>query len=399
MRIAVFVKGTIFHSVYGGLETQNQVLCEGLAKNGHDVTIFTPQRDYAGECDRIHSGIRYIFVPCVYKMGRFFGFFGFSDKNNWVNKSHEAFNSLYDVKAFDLVISQSTAGIGVVKRKKNYDFKSIMVAHGSIISEYRTYLLELKDFSFKKLLKLVPNTGYALKNFFTRQRDCVHGVDKVITVSNFVKDALIEETYAMADKFVVINNGIQSPDINIRDKKASLNVLFSGRLEYSKGVLLLIKSFADVVKYNPNVKLIIAGDGPLKKDLELLTTDLGIATNVNILGWLNKESLSSIYETCSILVLPTLRIEGFPMSIIEAMSYGLVVVASDIGGSRDAIINEKTGFLVTSGDIDQLTTTLKQLLSNSESLSELMTSSRQHYDSNFTSEIMINKYMDLINNL
>lgn len=399
MRISVFVKGTIFHPTHGGLETQNQVLCEGLVSSGHDVIIFTPQKDYSGDLDLMHNGIRYIFVPCIYKMGRFFGFFGFSDKQNWVNRSYEEFLKLDEEKHFDVVISQSTAGVGVIKRKEQHSFKSIMVAHGSIISEYRTYLLELRSFSLKKLFKLIPNTGYALKNFFTRQRECVLGANKVVAVSSFVRQVLLDETYAPEEKFVVINNGIQSSDLSVADRSVSKTMLFSGRLEYSKGVVPLMHVFSSLVASHPDARLIIAGDGPMKKDMELLAQNLGIAGNVEFLGWVTKDQIVKASKRSSILVLPTLRIEGFPMSIIEAMAEGLVVVASDIGGSKDAIINGSTGYLVKPGDKAVLLQVLTELVTNTAKLQQMMIASRKHFETNFTSEIMVQKYLKVINEL
>jgi glycosyltransferase involved in cell wall biosynthesis len=399
VRISVFVKGTIFHPTHGGLEIQNQVLCEGLLSSGYDVTIFTPQKDYNGNLDLIHNGIRYIFVPCIYKMGRFFGFFGFSDKQNWVNRSYEEFVKLDKEKHFEVVISQSTAGVGVIKRKEQHLFKSIMVAHGSIISEYRTYLLELRSFSLKKLVKLVPNTGYALKNFFTRQRECVLGADKVVAVSSFVKQVLLDETYAPEEKFVVINNGIQSNDLSVVQKTVNKTMLFSGRLEYSKGVVPLLHVFGSLVINHPDAQLIVAGDGPMKKDMELLAQDLGIKDNVEFLGWVSKDQIVKASARSSILVLPTLRIEGFPMSIIEAMAEGLVVVASDIGGSKDAIINGSTGYLVKPGDKVGLLQILTELITNDEKLKQMMIASRQHFETNFTSKTMVQKYLKVIKEL
>lgn len=399
MRISVFVKGTIFHAVHGGLETQNQVLCEGLSENGHEVVIFTPQKDYAGNLDQLHNGIRYIFVPCVYKMGRFFGFFGFSDKNNWVNRSYEEFVKLDTEKNFDIVISQSTAGVGIIKRKANHNFKSLMVAHGSIISEYRTYLLELKSLSPKKILKLIPNTGYALKNFFTRQRECVLGVERVVAVSTFVRQALLDETYASEEKIVVINNGIKTPDISVDRKEANQTLLFSGRLEYSKGVLLLLQVFKTLALKYPNARLLIAGDGPMRTQMQTFVAENKLTERVDFLGWVTKDQVAKACERSNILVLPTIRIEGFPMSIVEAMAAGLVVVASDIGGSKDAIVDSQTGFLVKPGSAIELEEALSTLLSDEVKLKHFMVSSQNHFASHFTDTIMVAKYLEVINSL
>ncbi|MBU0649740.1 glycosyltransferase, partial [Patescibacteria group bacterium] len=111
MRIAVFIKSTTFNAGYGGLETQNKVLCEGLAERGHEVVVFSPAKDgkYATQTQ---DNVTYVFVPCVYRM-----LFASLNKNNWYHKSYQEFIKHHNQKPFDAAISQSSAGLGLIKRK------------------------------------------------------------------------------------------------------------------------------------------------------------------------------------------------------------------------------------------------------------------------------------------
>jgi glycosyltransferase involved in cell wall biosynthesis len=398
VRIAVFVKGTIFHAQYGGLETQNQALCEGLAEKGHQIHIFSPKKELLFAHKSINS-IEYHFIESKFKMGMIFGFFGFLDKNNWVNRSYEEFFKINSKDKFDVVISQSTAGIGIIKRKSNHDFKSLMVAHGSILSEYKTYLKEFNLAKPAKYMLLVKNTAFALKNFFTRQRECVLNANHVVTVSNYVKKALVEETFAPEKKFTVIHNGIQKPEVDVSTKNYSNSLFFAGRLEKSKGVHIMLKALKSIFELYPDTKVIIAGKGPEEENLKKLANELGLFQKVQFVGWVQKDELAKIYQDSSILVLPTIRVEGFPMSLVEASAYGLVLIASDIGGNSDAVLNDKTGYLTIPGDASDLSAKITKVLENPTFARTLGNESRKHFEENFTRDIMISKYISVLENL
>lgn len=398
MNIAVFVKGTIFHAQYGGLETQNQALCEGLVEQKHIVHIFSPQKDLS-ITHKNFNNIEYHFVESKFKMGMILGFFGFMDKKNWVNRSYEEFVTIDKKIGFDVVISQSTAGIGIIKRKQNHNFKSLMVAHGSILSEYKTYL---KEFNAKKpanYVLLVKNSAFAVKNFFTRQRECVLGVNHVVTVSNFVKKALIDETFAPEKKFTVIHNGIPNPNIDVFSKKYTKSIFFAGRLEKSKGVDILLKALKPICEEHSSVRVVIAGKGPEEQNLRDFAKNLGISRNVDFAGWIQKDELEQFYKNSSILVLPTIRVEGFPMSLVEGSAYGLVLVASDIGGNSDAVQNGQNGYLIKPADTLALSLKLQDLLNDAVQMQKMGHESRKYFEEHFTRDIMISSYISVIENL
>src|SRR4030065_994231 len=132
MRIAVMAKKTTFHKGFGGLETQNKALCEGLSAKGHIVTIFSPVYEL-DKNEIIENNVRYVFVKCVYRMGPVFGFFGTIQKSNWINRSVEEFTKIHEKEKFDIVLAQSSTGLGIIKNKKKLNIKVISIAHGTII--------------------------------------------------------------------------------------------------------------------------------------------------------------------------------------------------------------------------------------------------------------------------
>ena len=143
MNIAVFIKRTTFHKGHGGLETQNKVLCEGLRKKGHTITVFSPKWNLdLNEANE--SGIKYIFVECVYRMGPVFGFFGTLQKENWINRSVEEFSTQHNKQSFDLVLAQSSTGLGVIKRKTSHSLNPVpcVIYDPASEGEYQNVLKE-----------------------------------------------------------------------------------------------------------------------------------------------------------------------------------------------------------------------------------------------------------------
>ena len=92
---------------------QNLVLCEGLVSRGHSVTVFSPKLDVMKESESA-NGVEYVFVDCSF---RSLGGFAFWDKNNWVNKSVARFEAINKKKKFDVVLGQSSAALGIIRKK------------------------------------------------------------------------------------------------------------------------------------------------------------------------------------------------------------------------------------------------------------------------------------------
>ncbi len=384
MKIAVFIKKTTFQAGYGGLETQNKVLCEYLVKNGHEVTVFAPMWDFE-DTKREESGVTYIFVKSVYRL-----LFAFS-KTSWENQSYNAFMSLHAQNNFDLVVSQSSAAIGVIKRKNSINIPIVSIVHGSIVGEmqsfYQSFVISKK--SFGTLWLFIKNTGFSLYNFFTRQRLFIHGSNKVICVSNFVKRSLIEETFDVADKFVVIYNSLvetshqkhASKEIETPFEK---KVIYIGQISKQKGSDILYRLACDQ-KFS-NVQFHLIGSGDLYEELFEKAQENNLVEKFVLHGQLSYNLTQQfLYEGhFDAFVFPTRRKEGLPMVLIEALSAGIPIVAFDCGGVEDTIEDGKTGYLVNAGKIDMLEDKLLEILNNSKLRGDMSEASillaRQKFD-------------------
>ncbi len=133
-----------------------------------------------------------------------------------------------------------------------------------------------------------------------------------------------------------------------------------GRLSMEKGLDILLKAGALVISDHPDMKIVIAGDGPERAKLGRLTRDLDIEANVTFLGEIPHEGVPSALAAFDIFAMPS-RAEGFGVAAIEAAAMGVPVVGSDVHGIPDVVDQGRTGLLVPPGDEQALARSIARL--------------------------------------
>ena len=148
-------------------------------------------------------------------------------------------------------------------------------------------------------------------------------------------------------------------------------VLFVGRLVEWKGIDTLIRSVSGVRSKIPEAELFIVGEGPLLESLQNLVHGLNLEKTVHFCGRVPERELVRLYNSASVLVLPSrpyngLVMEGLGVVLLEAMSHGVPVIGSNIGGITDIIEDGKNGFLFTGDSDKELTEKIIRLFSDEE---------------------------------
>ncbi len=204
----------------------------------------------------------------------------------------------------------------------------------------------------------------ALKRGELRQADAVTAVTGAI-VDTLVRDYAIER-----GRVVIIPNGADTPDPEHEQAEARkwrerflpmpLKPLWvvAGRLEEQKGHDVLFQALARVVKNNLDFTLAVAGEGSRRSWLESQSLSLGLAPRVQFVGQL--EDVGGLLSAADAVLIPS-RWEGLPLVLLEAMARGRPIVASAVGGVRDAIEDGVHGTLVPPGDVEALAEALEQL--------------------------------------
>ncbi|MEZ4114027.1 MAG: glycosyltransferase family 4 protein [Candidatus Paceibacterota bacterium] len=210
--------------------------------------------------------------------------------------------------------------------------------------------------------------------------------DKVICVSNYDQNIGINSGVINKKSSIVIHNGVVVPEIseNIDDK---INIIFVGRLAPPKRQDIFLKTISLLssdIKNKINVEIL--GDGLKRKDIENLCQNLGLQDLTSIES-IPTEFMGQKYFHADILVLIS-DYEAFPMVIIEAMSYGVPVVTSSVGGIPE-VVDSSVGLLIKKNTPEDFANALESLVLNSEERKQKGINARERIQANFTLEKML----------
>jgi glycosyltransferase involved in cell wall biosynthesis len=183
-------------------------------------------------------------------------------------------------------------------------------------------------------------------------------VDRNVAVSRFVARGVEEIARLPPGAVRVIHNGVPDAATSARPRLAPGPTIGSvGRLSPEKGQDVFVRALRDL----PDVTGVLIGDGPSRGALEALADRIGVAQRLIVTGW--QEDPRPWLAALDVFVLPS-RLEGLPLAAIEAMLASRAVVASDVGGLPEVVVDGQTGFLVPPGDAAALVATLRSLLAD-----------------------------------
>jgi glycosyltransferase involved in cell wall biosynthesis len=222
--------------------------------------------------------------------------------------------------------------------------------------------------------------------------------NKIICVSDSVKRYLIDSQKCPEDKLIVIHNGVPKKDILMDKNKfreslgltADDMVITSvASLFENKGHKILLQAIHALKNKYERIKCLIVGAGPLEEDLKKQSKALGLENTVIFLGV--RDDVPNILTASDIFTLTSIDREGHPVSILEAMAYGTVVVASQIGGVGEIITHNENGLLVAPANVDLLAGALGGLISDMGLRTRLKESADKSYREKFDIKFMVDK--------
>jgi len=197
-------------------------------------------------------------------------------------------------------------------------------------------------------------------------RFLVASADAVIAPSRaFLADCLSVLPQA-ATKGVVVHNGIDFGELGRADDAMATAhwqpyLLCIAAHNEKKALDVLLKAFAQVVRTQPSLRLLLVGDGPLRQQHEDLARSLSLEQRVDFLGWRGRPEIARLLRDCALFVLPS-RSEPFGMVVAEALASHKAVVASAVGGISEIIESGRNGLLVQPDDPDALARALVTVL-------------------------------------
>lgn len=259
-------------------------------------------------------------------------------------------NAVDAIKA-DIYEAHTVSGYGFLKalRKHGINKPFIQTVHGVLADEYAqslqrgspTFRAKLANLAMWKLSKLEEKSA---KN-----------ATLITTVSKYSSKKMIQFYGVDKAKIRVAPNGVDierfkptktnekiKQQIGLDNKPC---VLFVGRLIPRKGLPFLIKAAKHIIKENNQTMFVIVGDGPLKNNLRTHLEKSNLSTNFIFLGDVHESALPALYNCADVFALPSIQ-EGQGIALLEAQATAKPVVAFNVGGVSEAVLDKETGLLV-----------------------------------------------------
>ncbi|MFQ5771088.1 MAG: glycosyltransferase, partial [bacterium] len=208
-------------------------------------------------------------------------------------------------------------------------------------------------------------------------RFAMNFVDKVVAVSNEIKESLMHRRGLPEEMIHVIHYGVDlekfssngtlnnyKQELGLRDGELTVAVI--ARLEEVKGHKYFIQAFQQLAEKYKNVATIFVGQGSQMANLERMVQKSGLNGRIRFLGI--REDICEILNVIDICVLPSIAGEGLPNVILEAMACEKMVIATTVGGTPEVIKHGENGFLIPPKDVTALVKTLDKVLSEREQI-------------------------------
>jgi glycosyltransferase involved in cell wall biosynthesis len=247
------------------------------------------------------------------------------------------------------------------------------------------------------------------RNFYLLlERLAAQWCDIIIATSASERDQLVRWKIMPASKIVVIENGIEPMPLPTPQTKQALRTHYQisndscviatlGRVTAQKNPVMFIQAAAQVAKQYPQTSFVWIGGGELLEQMQVLARSLGIADRCRFLG--HQDNGRELLGMADIFWLPS-AYEGFSFALLEAMALGLPIIATDVVGNRDALIQGQSGLLIPPNDVEALVAATAKLLAQPTFAESLGRGARTRLLTHFTLQQTLQRtsqlYLDLV---
>lgn len=254
---------------------------------------------------------------------------------------------------------------------KLFSIKDIIHLHGS---EFEKWYMELDENKKKKVKELLLTS------------------DNFIVLGEKWNKAI--KNIESRTKTLILNNSVHIPEETTYWNQSTFNILFLGVLIERKGVIDLLKAVKEISKKidSKEIHFIIAGTGKQEDALKKYCIEEGINEYVEFKGWIECDTKIDLLKHSQLLVLPSYN-EGLPVAILEAISYGLPIIATDVGDIHSAVKNGENGYLIRPGDYIALSEQILSITDNEALFEKFSMNSRKLAENDFSDEVFFSKIL------
>ena len=298
--------------------------------------------------------------------------------------------------------------IGKLVKKLMTDAIDIVHIHMSYKgSFFRKYIVAKVCKIFKKKVVLHLH-GSEFKLFYDKSNKIIQKLiinlfekcDCTIVLGDYWKECILE--IAPNARVEIFNNSINIPNSKVSRPDETINVLFLGVLIKRKGIYDLLEVIRQLsqegILKEKNIKFIFGGDGKEYDAIKQKVYDYELVDYVELMGWVDSKLKNELLQKAHLFVLPSYN-EGLPMAILEAMSYGIPVVSTNVGSIKEVVIYSYTGYLVNPGNQEELKNSILNCLADSLHWEEMSRNCIEIIEKNFNEIRYFEKVEDLYYNL
>ena len=376
----ILLLSQFFSTTRGGGEYVFSILAKMLVKNGHNVWIITNKiKD-----ESYDKNLNIIFIkPIITYQGGLPP--TFSDNIRYVVNAVIAGSKIIKKNNIDIIHSNNfSPALAGSFLSRLFSIPHVMTVHDIFSLCGKNYWKKWGDQAN------VSKINVMLAPFFEKlmvklKHKCVH------TVSNATREDLLK--FGEKRPIHVIHNSIDTSPI-LDEVVNPLQFVYVGRLVFYKNLEVVIKAIGILKKTQPNVKLVIVGDGPHKKSLEELTNKLGLGSNIEFLGYVSFNEKMKIIASSKALVFPSLC-EGFGLVILEAFSQRKPVLVSNIKPMSDIVSDKKNGFVLDPYDETKWAEHLLKLIENPNQALEMGREGSKLLANSFNQDLMYDKIIEM----
>jgi glycosyltransferase involved in cell wall biosynthesis len=235
------------------------------------------------------------------------------------------------------------------------------------------YVMHLHDPKYAEWYGKLPGPARAsIRAMFSR-------ASRVIVLGKPAADMVRTVLQVPQSQIVTIANAVSGPSSLPTDRKsAEPLILFLGQLEPRKGVHDLLAALAETAVTQMAWTAVLAGGGPAQPGYEAQAAESGLANRIRFPGWVPKETAQTLLASAAILVLPSYA-EEMAMAILEAMAFGLCIIATPVGAHGEVLEHGVSGLFVSPGDVQGLSAALSECIRDPELRQRLGDGARAAY--------------------
>ena len=304
-----------------------------------------------------------------------------------------------DVIKADVYEAHTVSGYGFLKalRERGIRKPFIQTVHGVLADEY---VQSLQRGSPTLRAKLANFVMWQLSRF---EEESAKNATLVVTISEYSRRKIMQFYGVDRAKIRIVPNGVDTqrfkPSKGCEKIKrqigidSKLCVLFVGRLIPRKGLLYLVEAAKQIVKEFSQTTFLIVGDGPLKNHLISYLKKMKLSGNFVFLGDVSESALPALYNCADVFVLPSIQ-EGQGIALLEAQATAKPIVAFDVGGVREAVLDKETG-LIMKPDSGKLADAIMKLLANWSLREKMGIKGREFVVDNFSWDVCAHKMLQV----